>query len=182
MIDKKVTFKYVLAILAAVLFTWLIHEFAHWFMAKLLGYESVMRLNGTFYLENENPTEWDKILVSTAGPIITLLQGFVVFLVLKKRGWNTYLYPLVFIAFYMRFLAGLLNFVNLNDEGRISAFLGIGNFTLSILISGLLFYMVYTISKKYKLNWKFQALTTLLVMLMSSILIIADMHFGIRIL
>ncbi len=182
MIHKKVIFKYFLTIIVAVLFTWLIHEFAHWFTAKLFGYEAVMKLNGTFYVENENPTEWHKILVSAAGPIITLLQGFVVFLYLKYRDWNTYLYPLLFVAFYMRFLAGVMNFIHLNDEGRISAYLGIGNFTLSILISGLLFYMVYTISKKYNLNWKFQALTTLFVMVMSSILIISDMYFGIRIL
>jgi hypothetical protein len=182
MINKKVTFKYFLAIFVAVIFTWLIHEFAHWLTAKLLGYESIMKLNGTFYADGENPTERHKILVSAAGPIVTILQGLVVFLFLKYRDWNKYLYPVLFIAFYMRFLAGLMNFANLNDEGRIGQFLGIGNFTLSILVSGLLFYMVYSISKNYNLNWKFQALTTLFVIVTSSFLILSDMFFGIRIL
>ncbi len=179
--NKKITFKYFLIILVAVIFTWIIHEFAHWFTAKLLGYESIMKLNGTFYADGENPTEWHKIIVSASGPIITILQGFVAFLFLKRK-WNIYLYPLLFIAFYMRFLAGLFNFINLNDEGRISVFLGIGTFTVSLIVSGFLFYMVYKISKTYNLNWKFQLLTTLFVMLTSSILILSDMHYGIRIL
>ncbi len=182
MINKKVTFKYFLAISAAVFFTWVVHEFAHWLTANLLGYESIMQLNGTFYADGEKPTEWHKILVSASGPIMTILQGLVIFLLLKYREWNKYLYPLLFTAFYMRFLAGLINFINLNDEGRISEFLGIGTFTLSIIVSGLLFYMVFKISRKYNLNLKFQVLTTLLVMVTSSILILSDMYFGIRLL
>ena len=182
MINNKITFKYFLIIIVAVLFTWILHEFAHWFTAKLLGYESIMKLNGTFYAENESPTEWHKILVSASGPIITIMQGLVVFLLLKYRGWNKFVYPFLFIAFYMRFLAGLMNFINLNDEGRISVYLGIGTFTLSILVAGFLFYLVYNISNKFKLNWKFQGLTALFVMVTSSILIISDMLWGIRIL
>ena len=81
----------------------------------------------------------------------------------------------------MRFLAGLMNFINVNDEGRVSQYLGIGTFTLSIIVSGLLFFMVYKISKKYSLNWKFQLGTYLIVMIASSILILSDMFFGIRI-
>lgn len=182
MINTKVTFKYFLAIIVAVLFTWVVHEFAHWSTAKLLGYESIMKLNGTFYVDGENPTEWHKILVSASGPMITIIQGLVIFLLLIYRGWNKYLYPLLFVAFYMRLLAGLINIINLNDEGRISEFFGIGTFTLSIIVSGLLFYMVFNISKKYGLNWKFQAWTTVFVMITSSILILSDMYYGIRIL
>ena len=77
----------------------------------------------------------------------------------------------------MRFLAGLMNFIMKNDEGRVGQFLGIGTFTLSIIISGFLFFMVYKISKKYKLNWKFQFWTTILIMLVSSLLIFFDQFF-----
>ncbi len=180
--NQKITFKYFITILVGVLFTWIIHEFSHWLTAKLLGYESIMTLNGTFYNGDKVLTDTHDILVSASGPVVTVLQGLIIFLLLKYRGWNKYLYPLLFIAFYMRFLAGLINFINLNDEGRISEFFGIGTYTLSIIISSFLFYIVFLISKKYNLKWKFQLLTTLFIMLTSSILILSDMYFGIRLL
>ena len=181
MSDKKITFKYFLAVLVATIFTWLIHEFTHWFTSELFGYETIMQLNGTSLVEGENPTELQKAIISISAPIVTILQAIIVFIILKTRDWNTYLYPFLFTAFYMRFLAGLMNFINVNDEGRVSQYLGVGTFTLSIIVSGLLFYMVYKISKKYSLNWKFQLGTYLIVMVVSSILILSDMFFGIRI-
>lgn len=182
MMNKKISLKYVLVIIITVVFTWIIHEFTHWLTAKLFGYEASMSLNGMFYAEDENPIEWHKVIVSASGPFVTILQGLMAFLYLKSRGWNKYFYPLLFIAFYMRFLAGMVNFINLNDEGRISEFLGIGTFTIPIIVSGILFYMVYETSKKNKLNWKFQLATTLIVMIASTILIISDQFLGIRIL
>ncbi len=182
MSNQKITLSYVLVILITVIFTWVGHEFAHWLTAKLLGYESIMTMNGTFYNDGENPTNLHKIWVSAAGPILTILQGSIVFYYLNNQGWSKHVYPLLFTAFYMRFLAGLMNFISLNDEGRISAFLGIGNFTLSILVSGFLFFLVFKISKKNRLNWKFHLATYLIVMVISSILILADMQLGIRLL
>jgi len=41
--------------------------------------------------------------------------------------------------------------------------------------------MVYNVSKKYTLNWKFQLGTYLIVMVVSSILILSDQFFQIRI-
>ena len=180
--DKKITLKYVLAIIGAVIFTWLIHEFSHWLMGASLGYESIMRLNGVSYLDGENPTELHKTIVSAAGPMVTILQAVVVFLFLKSQKWNKYIYPLLFTAFYMRFAAAQMNLINPNDEGRISEFLGIGTFTLPIIVSAFLFYLVYAISRKYSLDWKFQLATALIVMFVSSILILSDQSFGIRIL
>lgn len=179
--DQKINGKYILAGIMAVIFTWVIHEFTHWFTSELFGYETIMRLNGTSAVDGENPTELQQTIISISAPIVTILQGLVVFIILKTGHWNKYFYPFLFTAFYMRFLAGLMNYINVNDEGRVSQYLGIGTFTLSIIVSGLLFFMVYKISKKYSLNWKFQLGTYLIVMIASSILILFDMFFGIRI-
>jgi len=179
--EQKINGKYILAGIVAVIFTWIIHEFTHWFTSELFGYETIMRLNGTSPVEGENPTELQKAIISISAPIITILQALVVFIILKTRDWNKYLYPFLFTAFYMRFLAGIMNFINVNDEGRVSQYLGIGTFTLSIIVSGLLFYMVYKISKKYSLNWKFQLGTYLIILVVSSILILSDQFFGIKI-
>lgn len=182
MTDKKITFKYTLSIVGAVIITWLIHEFAHWLTSELYGYDTIMRLNGTSPESGENWTNKHHIIISALGPIVTILQGLIIFIFLKSRNWNKYLYPFLFTAFYMRFLAGLMNFINLNDEGRISAFFGIGTFTLPIMVSGLLFFLIYKTSKRNNLNWKFQLMTTLVVMIVSSILILSDQFIGIRIL
>lgn len=177
----KITFKYILACLAAVIFTWFIPEFAHWFSSSLLGYEAMMYLNKVSPVDGQNHLAWHETLISAAGPIITIVQGALVFFFLKGN-WNKFLYPLLFTAFYMRFLAGVVNFNNPNDEGRISIYFELGLFTLPILVSALLFFMVYKISKKHQLNWKFQTATTFAVIVFSSILIIADQFLQIRIL
>lgn len=180
--EQRINGKYIIAGLMAVIFTWIIHEFTHWFTSELFGYETIMRLNGTSTIESENPTELHGAIISISAPIITILQGLIFFIILKSKGWNKFLYLFLFTAFYMRLLAGLMNFIKLNDEGRVSQYLGIGTFTLSIIVSGLLFFMVYKISKTYSLNWKFQLGTYLIIMFFSSLLILSDQFFGIRIL
>jgi high-affinity Fe2+/Pb2+ permease len=180
--DKNLTFRYTLTVIAAVIITWLIHEFAHWLTSELYGYDTIMNLNGTSQADGQDWIDKHQIIISASGPIVTILQGLIIFLLLKSRNWNKYLYPFLFTAFYMRFLAGFMNFINLNDEGRISKFLEIGTFTLPTIVSGLLFYLVYKTSTRNNLNWKFQLTTTLIVMIASSILILSDQFFGIRIL
>lgn len=182
MIDQKITFRYILATAIAVIFTWVLHEFTHWVTSESLGYESIMRLNSVSVVDGQERTDWHKIYISASGPIITILQAIVVFILLKTKGWNKLIYPLMFVPLYMRSLAGVVNFVNPNDEGRISEFFGIGLFTISILVSGLLFFLVFKISKKYNLNWKFNLWTTLIIMVASSILILSDQFLGIRLL
>ncbi|RFN57672.1 hypothetical protein [Marixanthomonas ophiurae] len=177
-----ITFKYVLATFVAVLFTWLLHEFAHWCTAEALGYTAFMSLNGTSFATHENLTDLHHTLISAAGPIITLLQAVVVFLFLKYNRWNGYLYPLLFTAFYMRLLAGGMNAINPNDEGRIGQFLGWGTYTIPVLVSVFLLYLLYHITKQYSLSWKFQATTLLLIMAFSSLLILLDQFLGIQLL
>ncbi len=177
----KITLSYISATAGVVLFTWLLHEFAHWLTAEFLGYETTMSLNGTSYSAGQNPTEPHQQFISAAGPIVTMVQAFIAFLALKKS-WNRYVYLFLLIALYMRVLAGLMNVVNLNDEGRISNYLGIGTFTLSLVVCGLLLFMVFLISKKYRLTRKFQLGSVLLIMLFSSVVILSDQFFGVRLL
>jgi hypothetical protein len=182
MIDQKITLKFIAALIIVVFITWFIHEFAHWLTSVFLGYETIMRLNSTSTVAGQNPTELHNNITSAAGPVITIIQGLIAFVILKFRQWNKYLYALLFTAFFMRFLASLMNFINLNDEGRISAYLKMGVFTLPFIVSGILFYMVYKISRKYKLNWKFQLSIILVLLLSVTALIFFDQYFKLRIL
>lgn len=170
----KTHLSYAAAVAAAVIFTWLIHEFGHWITAKALGYSPVMTLNTVFIQERNYNSDWHQILVSAMGPVITIIQALVIYRLLSKKGWNKFLFPLLLLAFYTRALAGVMNLFNLNDEGRISNFLGIGNFTLSIIISALLFWLVFKVSKASQPGWRYHVFTLLLVMLFSSVWILAD--------
>ncbi|PIB38535.1 hypothetical protein [Maribacter sp. 4G9] len=182
MSEQKINGKYIISTLIIVIFTWIIHEFTHWITSESLGYESIMRLNSVSLENEQERTEWHKIYISASGPVITIFQAILAFSILKTKGWNKFVYPILFVPFYMRLLAGIMNFINPNDEGRISEFLGIGLFTISIIISGFLFFLVFKISKKYRLNWKFNFWTTIITMVVSSIIILSDQFFGIRIL
>ena len=180
MTDQKITWKYLLACIGAVFFTWIIHEFTHWITSESLGYESVLTLN-TVSLGRKY-TELHNVYVSASGPLITILQAVIVYMFLINRNWNKSFYPFLFTPLYMRLLAGGMNFINPNDEGRISEYFGLGVFTLSILVSLILFFLVYKISNKYKLSWKFNTWTTIIIMIVSSILVLSDQILHIRIL
>lgn len=176
--DQKINLNYILWGCIIVLFTWLLHEFSHWVVSEILGYDTTLRLNATSPVQGSYKQTEDHILISIAGPIITIFQAVLAYILLKPQ-WNKALYLLLFTPFYMRALAGFMNFINLNDEGRISAYLAIGTFTLPVLVSVFLFYLVYRASAKSNLGWKFQLGTTLIVMFFSSILILADQVFKI---
>lgn len=180
--DTKINVQYITTIVGSVLFTWLLHEFVHWFTAEILGYTAVMQLNGTAIASSQNVSELDQAIVSISAPLITVFQALVAFFCLKKQGWNQYLYPFLLVPFYMRLLAGLMNAINPNDEGRVGEFLGIGLYTIPVVVGAFLFFLVYKTSKKYQLKSKFQWFTVLLIMFFSSVLILADQFFKIRIL
>lgn len=171
-----------MAVILAVGFTWIIHEFTHWLVSELLGYETIMRLNGTSPVQGIIHNDVHKQIISISAPIITILQGLCVFLYLKSRGWNKYVYTVLFMAFWMRLLAGFMNFIMPNDEARVGQFLGIGTHTLSIIVSGFLFYLVFKVSSQYQLSRKFQLWTLLITFIASWTLILSDQFFRIRIL
>ena len=182
MTEQKITLKYLVACMGAVLFTWLIHEFTHWITAESLGYDSILTLNTVSPSSGRQWTSLHNVYVSATGPLITVIQAAIVFVMLVNKSWIKTLYPFLFTPLYMRLLAGGMNFINPNDEGRISEYFGLGVFTLSILVSIFLFFLVYRISKSYQLNWKFNVWTTIIIMFASSILILSDQILHIRIL
>jgi hypothetical protein len=82
----------------------------------------------------------------------------------------------------MRALAGFMNIINLNDEGRISKGLGIGVFTLPVLVVAPLLFLVYDIVVTKKIKTKTVGMTVFLIMIFSSIIILSDQVFKIQLL
>ena len=165
--------KYVFTTMIAVSFTWTLHEFTHWITGELLGNNMIMTLNTCYPKSGHYIENWHSMVISAAGPTVTLIQAITFYYLLKIKPDKS-LFPFLLTCLYMRFLAGVMNFINPNDEGRISIDLGLGKFTLSILIVGILFYLTYDISKTRGFNTKLISTTTLLIMLFSSLIILAD--------
>lgn len=179
--QNKITGKYILVFFIAVLLSWVFHELAHVAAGEALGYNMGMRLNSAFPTAGKFSEDIHYHLISAAGPLFTIIQAIVFFLLMYKKN-KPGLYPFLFVCFYMRLLATGISFFNPNDEARISTAMGIGKFTLPVIVTVILFYMVYKISKQYRFTKKFNLANFLLTMLFTSIIILSDQFFKIRIL
>jgi hypothetical protein len=176
----RISWSYLAICAAATVFSWLLHEWVHWLTGEWLGYEMAMTLN-TAYPVNGNFSVHDYQLVSASGPLISILQALICFLYMRKRS-AMMLYPFLFTPFYMRLLAFGLSFFRPNDEARISEYLGIGTFTLPVVVVLILSVMIYKISVQYRIPLKFNLLTLGVVIFLTSVIILSNAFFDVRIL
>jgi hypothetical protein len=162
---NTIDLKYVLITIFAVLFTWIAHEFCHYLTGRWLGYEMAMTLNSAYVLTPSTgyKFDWEHQVSSASGPIFTILQAITVYYIMKYRHIPL-LYSTLFICFLCRFGATMLSFKpnNFNDEARISHFLGIGDFTLPIIVTLFLFGLVVLTVRRYQFSAKFVFLNFLL--------------------
>lgn len=163
-ITQKISFKYIGICLLAVLISFVLHEGAHFLMGKALGYDMWMDLNSAGIVgEGTFNKDWEKHLVSAAGPIFTIIQGIAIVYIIKQHK-NLMWYPFLFTAVLMRFFAAVISYIGeSNDEARISEWLGIGKMTLPILVSGFLIYLTVIVTKRNKISWKFNLVTFILI-------------------
>lgn len=177
---KPTNTPYILLTFIAVTVTWILHEFAHWLTGSLLGYKMGMGLNQTFPSQAYN-SDRDYQFISAAGPALTLIQAFIIFIIMQRKK-IILLYPFLFTCFYMRLLAAVISMLNPNDEARISKEMGWGTYTLPIIVVAILFLLVYKTAGKYHLGSRFNAITLGWVILFSSVVILTDQFFHIRLL
>ncbi len=176
-----ITKKYIAVFAVAVFFSWIFHEFAHWTTGEFLGYKMVMTLNATYPLSGKYSKDLHYQLISAAGSIFTLCEAIVIFILMMRKK-RILLYPFLFTCFYMRFLAAIISIRNPNDEARISDSIGVGKFTLPVVMTIILFVLLYQTSRKYRFSAKFILANLGLIILFSSIIILADMYFKVRLL
>lgn len=180
MIPIKFTSKYIVYCLLAVIITFLLHEFSHWITGELLGYKMGMSLNKAYPINGVFRYDWHYTLISATGPVITLLQSLIVFLFIKRTS-DFYFYPFLFASFYLELLSGIMNFSNPNDLGRISRTLGWGLFTIPLLFILCHSFLLYKTSKREKYSGRFILSTFFLILLFSSVWILANQKFNITI-
>lgn len=173
--------KYLFIFAIAVFLSWMLHEFAHWIVGECLGYKMIMTLNSGYPANRYYSKDLHYQIISAAGPIFTLCEAILIF-ILMTRQRIILLYPFLFTCFYMRLFATVISFRKPNDEARISSAIGIGKFTLPLIITIVLFALIYKISKIYKFDSQFNLANFGLTLLFTSIIILADMYFKVRIL
>lgn len=172
---------YLLVTTIVVIASWLLHEGAHYLAGTALGYPMAMTLNTAYPTGGSYSNSGHEQWISAAGPLFTLLSAFLVFW-LMRDGRRPLLYPVLFTALYMRLLAGIISFFNPNDEARISIWLGLGRFTLPLLVVSILGWLVYKRASEQGVSRRTNWLTLAVVMVVASALVLSDQFFHVRLL
>jgi hypothetical protein len=175
----RIDLKYILLLFTAVFASTIFHEYAHWSIGEVLGNKMIATLNGTNPVAGDYINEWNRNYITLAGPLFTVLQAILFYFLIKKYR-KIELYPFLLFPFVMRFFAGLANFLEANDEGRLGLSLGIGLFTISILVCSFLFSLVYKTSKEMKIGLKLNVISFFLCSLFLLFLVFIDAKLKIK--
>ncbi len=144
--------------------TFVLHEGAHWAAGEALGYDMWVNINSAGLARGAYNAEWHNQLVSAAGPLMTILQAVIAFFLIRKHKAIT-AFAFLFAALMMRMLAAFASFSNPNDEARVSEWLGLGPWTLHILVIAGLLALVFKGGTYLKFGWRSYALAYLAVSL-----------------
>ena len=153
------------------LITNLLHEAGHWLMGAALGMDLKFGLNGVRYL---SPTEpWQRALADAAGPLVTIVQAIVAYVVVQRSA-SLKAFAFLYAAAFMRMVAGLVSVLHPNDEARLSMVFGLGKWTLPVLVAVALILLAIQGSKRFKLTWKDHVLCYLVASLAVSAIVALD--------
>ena len=154
--------------------SYLIHEAAHWLVGAALGYQMSYGINSV--VPGSAMTATDHILMSAAGPAVTILIALVAFVLVMRRQSLT-AYAVLYFALFMRVIAAGVSVLNLNDEARISDMLGWGPWALPSAVIVVLLIPTVIASRHLRLSWKVNALAYVVSSLVASAVVGLDMVF-----
>ena len=151
--ENKVNFRLKLGLIfiPIVLFSQFFHEFGHWSMGEILGYDMKFGFNLVGLKDGEFVGN-SELFMTMGGTFATFFLALLFWFGIEKFK-SIYLYPGIFYNFFFRLIAQFLNFEG-QDEAKISAFLGIGKYTITIIVLGLLLLITWRASRVLKLNYK----------------------------
>ena len=156
------------------------HEFGHWAVYTLLGYDATMTLN-TVHVDGDTSHVWHKLLASAAGPAVTLGQAVVAYAGLR-RGARDWAFAFLVSPLVYRTLAMAANVGMRNDEGRLSEAAGLGGFTLFAVVCTVLLALVVDVSRRRGYGWRRVGLVAWVASLCIGAVVLADNVFGVRLL
>ncbi len=152
--------------------TYLVHEAAHWLVGAALGYPVSYGVNSV--VPGAPMTEAHHILMSAAGPAVTVLIALAAFVVVMRRRSLT-AYAVLYFALFMRVVAAGVSLFNPNDEARISDMMGWGPWTLPALVIILLLVPTVIASRTLRLSWKVNLLAYVVSSVVAAAMVGLDM-------
>jgi hypothetical protein len=131
----------------------LFHEFGHWTIGEILGNDMTFTLNLAWPRSGHYIEAGNYVWVLMGGPSFSILQSFIALLIVLKYR-TVYAYPFLFFPMFMRFFALAVGGFSKQDEAGISAVLGLGTYTVAIIVVLVLLALVWVGSKKLQINLK----------------------------
>ena len=128
------------------------HEFGHWLAGTLLGNEMSMSLNGTWPTNGNYLKESHSLYVALGGPGFTILQAIIALVIIEKYR-TLYAYPFLFYPFFSRFFSVTFGKFANQDEAGISVALGLGNYSVAVIVCSILLTLAWRGSRTLKLNF-----------------------------
>lgn len=131
--------------------TYFFHEFGHWIVGEALGNNMAYSLNNVWPQSGQYISSSHEVYVSSGGPAFAILLSLLFLFIIEKYK-TIYAYPVVFFQMFCRFFSLVFGGFALQDEARISALLGIGTYTIAIVVLLLLFLIVLRASHRLRIN------------------------------
>ena len=160
----------------AAIFTWGIHEYAHWQIGVLRGYDMWITFNQAGPTQGHFESRLDQILVAAAGPIVTIVQALVsVALIVRFR--QLWLYAFLFLTLWTRVLAFAVSYLtHPNDEAVISNLLSLPMWLIPSVSVCILFCATYYGSRLLSAGWKVNAIAYLMSSIMTAAIVFSDQY------
>jgi len=152
-VDKKSLGKLYVLFIPVAYISYLFHEFGHWLIGETLGNDMIYSLNYVYPKGGHYINESHNLYVSIGGPAFTILLAIVSLLIIE-RYTIIYAYPVLFFQMVNRFFSLVFGGFSKQDEARISSIMGLGTYTVGIIILIILFLLVLRASHKLKIDLK----------------------------
>jgi len=149
--ESKLSLKFMLLFIPVAYITYLFHEFGHWIVGEALGNNMVYTLNNVWPQSGHYISASHEVYVSSGGPAFTILLSLLFLLIIEKYK-TLYAYPIVFFQMFCRFFSLAFGGFAQQDEARISAILGLGTYTIAIIVLLILFLIVLRASYLLRIN------------------------------
>lgn len=152
-VDKKILGRLYLLFIPIAYFSYLFHEFGHWIVGEIFGNGMIFSLNYVWPKAGHYINESHNLYVSIGGPAFTILLAIISLLIIEKYS-TIYAYPVLFFQFVLRFFSLVFGGFSQQDEARISSIIGLGTYTVGIIVLLLLLLIVLRASYKLKIDLK----------------------------
>ncbi|MDP1817240.1 MAG: hypothetical protein Q8K92_22480 [Leadbetterella sp.] len=151
--DKQILVRLYLLFIPIAYFSYLFHEFGHWIVGEILGNDMIYSLNYVWPKAGHYINESHNLYVSIGGPAFTILLAISSLLIIEKYS-IIYAYPVLFFQFVLRFFSLVFGGFNQQDEARISSIIGLGTYTVGIIVLITLLLIVLRANHKLKIDLK----------------------------